>query len=64
MRLGNRIFLILVFLIISKNYLIAEDKITTSPLINIEKIKPSFETLEDGTIFAYKVTNFYNKEKL
>ena len=47
MILGNRIFLILVFLIISKNYLIAEDKITTSPLINIEKIKPSFETLED-----------------
>ena len=47
MILGNRIFLILVFLIISKNYLIAEDKIITSPLINIEKIKPSFETLED-----------------
>ena len=44
---GNRIFLILVFLIISKNYLIAEDKIITSPLINIEKIKPSFETLEE-----------------
>ena len=38
---------ILVFLIISKNYLIAEDKIITSPLINIEKIKPSFETLEE-----------------
>ncbi len=47
MILGNRIFLILVFLIISKNYLIAEDKIITSPLINIEKIKPSFETLEE-----------------
>ena len=47
MKLGNRIFLILVLFIISKNYLIAEDKITTSPLINIEKIKPSFETLED-----------------
>ena len=47
MILGNKIFFILVFLIISKNYLIAEDKITTSPLINIEKIKPSFETLED-----------------
>ena len=47
MILGNRIFFILVFLIISKNYLIAEDKITTSTLINIEKIKPSFETLED-----------------
>ncbi len=47
MRLGNRIFLILVFLNISKNYLFAEDKIISSPLINIEKIKPSFETLED-----------------
>ena len=47
MKLGNRIFLILVLFIISKNYLTAEDKITTSPLINIEKIKPSFETLED-----------------
>ena len=46
MKLGNRIFLILVIYYF-KNYLTAEDKITTSPLINIEKIKPSFETLED-----------------
>ena len=47
MKLGNRILLTLVLFIISKNYLTAEDKITASPLINIEKIKPSFETLED-----------------
>tara|TARA_B100001559_G_scaffold279939_1_gene252713 strand:- start:351 stop:848 length:498 start_codon:yes stop_codon:yes gene_type:complete len=45
MRLGNKIyFLIFVF---SLNFSYAEDKITSSPLINIEKIKPSFEELDE-----------------
>ena len=43
MKLGNKIYLILLAQLILFNSLSAEQKITTSPLINIEEIKPSFE---------------------
>ena len=43
MKLGNKALLILLF---SFNLLQAEQKITTTPLINIDKIKPSFESLD------------------
>ena len=43
MKLGNKVLLILLF---SFNLLQAEQKITTTPLINIDKIKPSFESLD------------------
>ena len=48
-KLGNKIYLILFIFLISINFSKGEDKITTTPLLNIEKIKPSFEELnEDG----------------
>ena len=43
MKLGNKIYLFFILLFISISVLKAEEKITTSPLINIEEIKPSFE---------------------
>tara|TARA_A100001015_G_scaffold203794_1_gene227740 strand:+ start:589 stop:1083 length:495 start_codon:yes stop_codon:yes gene_type:complete len=43
MKLGNKVLFILLF---SFNFLQAEQKITTTPLINIDKIKPSFENLD------------------
>ena len=43
MKLGNKVLLIILF---SFNFLQAEQKITTTPLINIDKIKPSFENLD------------------
>ena len=48
MILGNnfKIFLILIFFS-SSYFLHAEQKIITSPLVNIEKIKPSFEDLQE-----------------
>ena len=46
MRLGNKLKLILVFSLLSFSILIAEEKITTTPLINVEKIIPSFEEPE------------------
>ena len=46
MKLGNRIYQ-LIFLFFFSNFFFADEKITTSPLINIEKIKPSFEELVD-----------------
>ena len=49
MKLGNKIYLILFIFLISINFSKGEDKISTTPLLNIEKIKPSFEELdEDG----------------
>ena len=46
MRLGNKIILIL-FFFSALNFSLANEKIITSPLINIEKIKPSFEESEE-----------------
>ena len=43
MKLGNKFFLIILF---SFNLLHAEQKITTTLPINIDKIKPSFENLD------------------
>ena len=43
MKLGNKVLLIILF---SFNSLQAEQKITTTPLINIDKIEPSFESLD------------------
>ena len=47
MKAGNKSYLILFLFFLNLNFLVAEDKITTSPLINIEKIKPSFEELTE-----------------
>ena len=46
MKLGINFLVILLYLIFS-NFLIAEQKINVSPLINIDKIKPSFEDLDE-----------------
>ena len=46
MKLGNNIYYILFFFLIMPNNF-AEDIITTSPLINLDEIKPSFEDIEE-----------------
>ena len=47
MKLGNKICHILIIFYVLLNSLNAEDKIISTPLINIEKIKPSFEDLDE-----------------
>ena len=47
MKPGNRIYLISVLFLICINFSVADEKITSTPLINIEKIKPSFEELDE-----------------
>jgi len=47
MKLGNNIYLIVIIFFFSSNFSYAEEKISTSPLLNIEDIKPSFEELEE-----------------
>ena len=43
MKLGNKIYLIPFLFFIYSNLSIAEDKIISTPLVNIDEIKPSFE---------------------
>tara|TARA_X000000950_G_scaffold175592_1_gene213360 strand:- start:96 stop:614 length:519 start_codon:yes stop_codon:yes gene_type:complete len=54
MKLGNRICQIIILFFFVSNFANADEKIATTPLINIEKIKPSFEELieenEDNTV--------------
>ena len=51
MKLGNKFCLVL-FFIFFVSLLKAEQKIITSPLINIEKIKPSFEESDENDNFS------------
>jgi len=62
MKLGNKIYLILVFFFISPNFIIADDKITTSPLLNMKEIKPSFEELNMDTEETYSNQNLKEKK--
>ena len=47
MRPGNRIIFVFIFLSLTIDFSIAEEKITSSPLINVDEITPSFEELEE-----------------
>ena len=47
MKLGNKVYQILILFFFFLNFSKADEKIATTPLINIEKIKPSFEELVD-----------------
>ena len=47
MKLGNKILLIILSYLFSLNISVSEEKIITSPLINVDKIKPSFETTDE-----------------
>ena len=47
MKLGNKIYQIIIFFSFFLTLSIADEKITTTPLINIKEIKPSFEELAD-----------------
>ena len=47
MNIGNKIYVTLILFFFFLPLSQAEEKITTSPLINVEKIKPSFEELDE-----------------
>ena len=63
MNLGNsRIFFVIFFSLILANVK-AEDKILSSPLINLEKLKPSFEEVEPSQNENIKKEIFKSKKK-
>ena len=47
MKLGNNNFFLIILTCIFSNFSFAQDKITSTPLINIDDIKPSFEVIDD-----------------
>ena len=68
MKLGNKIFFLSIILLLKSQALISQDDITTSPLINLNELKPSFEEEEilsdekiDNSIILNKKEN-HNKE--
>lgn len=62
MKLGNKFFFIIFFFYL--NSLIAEEKITTTPLINVEEITPSFEELEEESENVSSNQNLKEKKKI
>ncbi len=62
MRLGNSVIVILI-IFFSYNFLKSEEKITTTPLINVDEITPSFEELEEENENLNFNQNFKEKKK-
>ena len=64
MKLGKQINLFLILLLLLSNFSFAEDKITSTPLINLDKIKPSFEELNRENDDFITNQNLKEKKKL
>ena len=64
MKPGNKILIFLISFIFSFNEnLYAEDKIISSPLINLEKIKPSFEEVDNLNNNIIENNKIQNKKR-
>ena len=65
MKLGNDITrnLLVVFILTISFSSLAEDKILSSPLINLDQIKPSFENSEEKIDKDYVIKDFKTKKK-
>ena len=63
MKLGNKIYKIIILFFLFLSFSSADEKITTSPLINIDEIKPSFEELIDENESISLNQNLKKKKK-
>ena len=63
-KLGNKLIIFLILFIFTSNLSLADDKITSTPLINLEKIKPSFEELNEENENLTTNQNLKEKKKL
>ena len=64
MKLGNKIFSIIVFLFLYTSICSADERIISTPLINIDKIKPSFEELDADSENIILEQNLREKKNL
>ncbi|MDC3157377.1 DUF2155 domain-containing protein [Candidatus Pelagibacter bacterium] len=62
MSLGSKNYLIIISFFISLNFSIAEDSIVSTPLINIDEIKPSFEEFDEENESAQTDKNLKEKK--
>ena len=63
MTLGNKLIFFFIFNLFFFDHISAEQKKTTSPLINLDNIKPSFEELDDRIDNEYIKKNFKEKNQ-
>ena len=63
-KLGNKLIIFLILFIFTSNLSLADDKITSTPLINLEKIKPSFEEPNEENENSTTNQNLKAKKKL
>jgi len=61
---GNRIILIFILFFLNFKYLNADEKITSTPLINVEEIAPSFEELPEENENISLNQNLKEKKKI
>jgi len=64
MKLGNNFLFLLFLIFISYNYSFAEEKIISTPLLNLDKIKPSFEELNEENEDSINNVSIKNKKNL
>ena len=65
MKLGsNRLTLLIFFLFFSISPTQSEEKILSSPLINLKKLKPSFESIDNSTNDTTDVNKIKNRIKI
>ena len=63
MHLGNKIYFTSIFFFFFNNFSFSEEKITSTPLINLNEIKPSFEELYEDTENLVNNKNIKKKRK-
>ena len=63
MKLGNKFFYSIFFSFFFSCFLIAEDKIISSPLINLNEIEPSFEEVDNSTVDLIENNSIKDKKK-
>jgi hypothetical protein len=64
MKFGNKTYFYLILFFFSQTFLFAEDKITTTPLINLNNIKPSFEEFNEDIESLSTNKNIKEKKKI
>ena len=63
MKLGNKLIFFLLITLLIGNFSVAEDQIISSPLINLNQIKPSFEDPDDKNETIIQNQNLKKKRK-
>jgi len=65
MKLGNSTFILSIFLLLFHHLSsVAEDKISSSPLINLNELKPSFEEIDNSTDDITNNHSIKNKKEI